>query len=211
MAIIAILASMLLPALGKARLAAQKSKCTSNLKQIGLMTFMYAGDNNDKLPALIAVNVGVVNPWQWEGSAVTSMRNDYGLKWELMCPMITNSSWTNGNFDAYVNQGIPNASPYLYNGPRYYYGDSPWPKLAALSMVDEPRKMLWCDINRIDSGAAENNNHPDLSMNICRLDGSVAGFKRNALCSNDAHGWKAFWSTYVCMIPTDVCPECNNW
>ncbi len=49
-AIIAILASMLLPALSKARYAAQVIKCTSNLKQQGLAMFMYVNDNNDILP-----------------------------------------------------------------------------------------------------------------------------------------------------------------
>ncbi len=46
-AIIAILASMLLPALSKARAAAQNAKCTSNLKQFGLFNAMYGHDNND--------------------------------------------------------------------------------------------------------------------------------------------------------------------
>ncbi len=46
-AIIAILASMLLPALSKARAAAQSTKCISNLKQLGLGYTMYSGDNND--------------------------------------------------------------------------------------------------------------------------------------------------------------------
>ena len=43
-AIIAILAAMLLPALAKARDAAQTSNCISNLKQIGLGTQMYITD-----------------------------------------------------------------------------------------------------------------------------------------------------------------------
>lgn len=42
--IIAILAALLLPALGKARESANSSKCISNLKQIGLMTMQYVQD-----------------------------------------------------------------------------------------------------------------------------------------------------------------------
>ncbi len=49
-AIIAILASMLLPALSKARAAAQAIKCVNNVKQNVLTLVMYATDNNEKLP-----------------------------------------------------------------------------------------------------------------------------------------------------------------
>jgi prepilin-type N-terminal cleavage/methylation domain-containing protein/prepilin-type processing-associated H-X9-DG protein len=49
-AIIAILAAILLPALSRAREAARRASCQNNLKQMGVIFFMYAGEHKDKLP-----------------------------------------------------------------------------------------------------------------------------------------------------------------
>ncbi|MEI8079306.1 MAG: prepilin-type N-terminal cleavage/methylation domain-containing protein, partial [bacterium] len=46
-AIIAILAAMLLPALGKARDKGKAVACLGNLKQLGLGMALYMNDNND--------------------------------------------------------------------------------------------------------------------------------------------------------------------
>ncbi len=50
MAIIAVLLSLLLPALQKARSSAKQVQCLSNLRQLGQASFMYAGENKGLLP-----------------------------------------------------------------------------------------------------------------------------------------------------------------
>ena len=49
-AIIAILAAMLLPALSRAKMKAQRISCTNSMKQWGLAQYMTAGDNEDYFP-----------------------------------------------------------------------------------------------------------------------------------------------------------------
>jgi len=50
MAIIAILAALLLPALARAKNRARTLQCASNLKQTGVAIFVYADNNSDVLP-----------------------------------------------------------------------------------------------------------------------------------------------------------------
>ena len=56
--IIAILASMLLPALGKAKEAAKATNCMSNLKQLGLSQFSYLNDYKESFCNNANMNTG---------------------------------------------------------------------------------------------------------------------------------------------------------
>ena len=51
-AIIAILAGMLLPALGRAKEKGNQAVCRSNLKQLGIAFLMYVDENNDTFPGV---------------------------------------------------------------------------------------------------------------------------------------------------------------
>ncbi|WP_176012011.1 type II secretion system protein [Victivallis sp. Marseille-Q1083] len=84
-AIIAILASMLLPALSKAKQKAINIKCLGNLKQLGLASIMYAGDNNEYFPQ--ATWSYYSNQWDLSRNTV-----DYagGSKEVFYCPVSMN-------------------------------------------------------------------------------------------------------------------------
>ena len=72
-AIIAILAALLLPALNKAKVKAEGAGCLSNLRQLGMAWFMYNDDNNGVMvfnsPGTDTNTVRWVNGWlDWKTS-----------------------------------------------------------------------------------------------------------------------------------------------
>lgn len=91
-AIIAILAGLLLPALASAKKKAIRINCASNLKQVGLSFRIWGGDQGEKFPMVIEVNMGGAKP---VGAVITSadtwrvfqvMSNELGTPKIVACP-----------------------------------------------------------------------------------------------------------------------------
>ena len=110
-AIIAILAGMLLPALNKARATARKASCINNLKQLGLANGMYENDFNGMLPGSVNAIDGDMIFWAHhlcEGKAPytdsTENRAGWGnyTQWKVTyCPTLSVSRSTHPRFAAY--------------------------------------------------------------------------------------------------------------
>lgn len=74
-AIIAILAALLLPALTRARDLARRTSCAANVKQLTLAGVMYGEDHGDQLPVHPAWGYGVVG--SRSSAALTAMHDAY--------------------------------------------------------------------------------------------------------------------------------------
>ena len=97
-AIIAILVSMLLPALNKVREAARTLKCAANLHQIGIGFQMYRAENNNFLPpedAEINRYHGLPNGAGDVGKYPWCFTKSY-LMWNTIGPYLNNTDWFPG-------------------------------------------------------------------------------------------------------------------
>ena len=136
-AIIAILASMLLPALNKARMVAKRTKCMSQLKQLGLATHLYADSFNQMTPFEIAAGAWVESGYLYKNlrldllftsGVLARSRNNASL---FFCPSVKgngNGSPTYGGKDiigmiASGNyQGSYRLSSYLLRNSKFNIG-----------------------------------------------------------------------------------------
>ena len=139
-AIIAILAAMLMPALAKAKAKAKGVQCLSNMKNWGLATMMYLGDNEDRLPPFGDLSSDYTKDfWHMKLAPYVSRRVQQGVVFSQtevftnalrQCPgggyaapqfyrgawdPKTWNCWIGANFGAY---GDPLSGPFYYTDTR---------------------------------------------------------------------------------------------
>jgi prepilin-type N-terminal cleavage/methylation domain-containing protein/prepilin-type processing-associated H-X9-DG protein len=100
-AIIALLAALLLPALGRAKASAHATQCLSQMRQLGLAVRLYADDHNDTFPrSMHSATVFGELPWgralaTYLGSSVTAWTNLWSTLYH--CPTDRRASrWSYG-------------------------------------------------------------------------------------------------------------------
>ena len=174
-AVIAILASMLLPALQKSREVVWSTVCMNNLKQCGTATLMYAGDFGGKVQL-----TGPSRPWQcflYDGGYIRNQNT-------FLCPVQSPRKYTNlflvygaTQTSAYVSNpgtgkvinfyAIQNPSTYIY------LADS----VAAISNSNFPNQIYVND----SSDTRIHLRHPGNIANCLFADGHTEGCKKDRL------------------------------
>jgi prepilin-type N-terminal cleavage/methylation domain-containing protein/prepilin-type processing-associated H-X9-DG protein len=143
-AIIAILAAMLLPALSNSKASAKRIQCLSNVRQMAIAANIYVGDNADVYPIAYyydSIN-GVEYSYAWDLTTVENNPSKVipGLLWQgqsslqiQQCPSFSGSA--NWNADPYTG--------YNYNTSYIGHGqDEDIPQPAKSTAVMHPTKTV---------------------------------------------------------------------
>ncbi|MAX23890.1 MAG: hypothetical protein CMJ19_05230 [Phycisphaeraceae bacterium] len=182
--IISLLIAILLPALGKARAAANDLKCLNNLKSMGVLSNIYMADNKNILPNFIASGENntywIKRLWEltydknfspsWPGL------NDAQMTWQLGtifdCPRFNQI-----NQQDFMERGATWNGYYRTYGANMYMNDY---NSATKDRVDDLENPLGkiCQITDACSGQAYNSTvvrrHNSITTNVLYLDAHAA-------------------------------------
>ncbi|MFG0250076.1 MAG: type II secretion system protein [Phycisphaeraceae bacterium JB051] len=153
--IISLLIAILLPALGKARMVAQRTACASNIRQNGLATTMYANDFEGRVPYAPMSASSPPAHWSlawWRGTANDGFRGIGLLPYKgylqghasLFCPSQAHERYTSAYYSNWPNNA---ASDNLVINPSYDFIPYPNPSTREQPLLDEyDKRALYFDV-----------------------------------------------------------------
>ena len=190
-AIIAILASMLLPALSQARERGKSANCISNLKQIGLLSMQYSGDNGDYI---VATSVPPWPSWHWwtgkRGLAAYTNVDDFRGEAGYSCPSAPVKANSVASYSANAHIASNLYDEEAYN--RYYKAGGvsrPSQRFYVFDSLDEvnswPMKDFWFFYTAEPTDRVNEFARHSGRGNILVLDGHVASRGPQALAERE--------------------------
>lgn len=216
-AVIAILLSLLLPSLGKARLKAKRAVCLSNLSQLNIAQNAYGQNNNGRLAVSSRgtnwSNHSNVSLHAWEKNIFDSLKLNY-LNDEaqaFICPIqeAPDTWWeynnkAKGRLSSYMSATSENLSPKTSAGKSAVM----WRKsnenynVKMLSLVEDSNMMLLADLIRYNPNSAEwnladkvyKNGNPE-GGNELQVNGSAKWHTFQTKQLNYKHSaWPYYWN-----------------
>ncbi|MCZ6834504.1 MAG: prepilin-type N-terminal cleavage/methylation domain-containing protein [Planctomycetota bacterium] len=175
LAVTVVLTSMMLPTMSRLRESAYRTICSSNQRQQGLALFMYAGDNNEKLPSSSALEGVKKNPQelmrayipetqQWDGWGILFQFQYCSAVECYYCP----SHHGDHPMERYYSDWIrPTGIPIYTN--YHYAGNIEWQSNKPRNLHGGKEQVLATDGLRTTSDI----NHNGDGMNMLYGDGSV--------------------------------------
>ena len=176
-ALIAVLAGLLIPVLGRAKATVRSIACRNNLKQWGLATALFAADNEDYLP-----KDGTPNGTSIEAGWYVDLPRELGL------PVYRAMSWrTNAAIDPGRSIWICPANSRRSNGHNLFHyclnehvNGAGSGQQARFTSIPQPSQLVWLfDNGKLAAVAQQNNVHTNLHQRGAQfvfLDGHAAGF-----------------------------------
>jgi len=191
-AIIAILAAMLLPSLNSAREKAKTISCANNLKQLGLVVYLYAGDYDDFIVAeqqadgflwssLLGRNGGWISPkldLAWSDPVFSQTPNNHWLSGNdhiIYCPCDKRTTAYPYCYSSYgINIGVSGTDFTAFPAQYLFRSRLSTAKKNAILLAEAGQGYLFVNPTQLSSNHAN-----PFTVNTLYLDGHVQLWRNN--------------------------------